>query len=139
MLWLDTLGGVIQGFIAQMAIDSVAIRRKSMDKKAMQIIFCLVFTFNHIANELFPNLKDIMRIKKETLSNFLMLLHVNPHNYDQDNNEKDTKIPPLSPFSSTVCSLAFIQLAHHTNNVSRRVFITLLVHQAHANNNRDET
>ena len=138
LFWLDALGGVALGLIARVAASPVAIRGKSMDKKAMQTIFRSVLTFNHIANELSPNLKDIVRIKKETPSDPLTLAHVKPHNYDQDSNEEDIKIPPSSPFSSIVCSPAFVRSAHDTDNVSCKLFVALLAHQARAKNSRDE-
>ncbi len=40
--WLDALGSIVLGFITQVAASLVAICRKSMDKKAMQTIFCSV-------------------------------------------------------------------------------------------------
>ena len=104
----------------------------------MQIIFCLVLTFKHIANKLFPNFKNIVHIKKDIFFDFLMLVHVKLHNYNQDNNKENTKIPPLFLFSSTVCLLAFVQLAHDTNDVFCKLFVALLVHQACAENNKDE-
>ncbi|MCJ1349321.1 hypothetical protein MMC31_007557 [Peltigera leucophlebia] len=104
----------------------------------MQTIFCSVLTFNHVANKLSPNLKDIVRIKKKTPSNPLTLARVKPHNYDQDSNEKDTKIPPSSPFSSTICSPVFVRSAHDTDDVSCKLFVALPAHQAQAKNNRDE-
>ena len=102
LFWLDALGSIALSFITQVATSLVAICRKFIDKKAMQIIFCLVFTFNYVANKLSPNLKDIVCIKKKTLSDFWTLIHIKPHNYDQDSNEKNIKIPPLSPFFSIV-------------------------------------
>ena len=138
LFWLDALGGVALGLIARVATSSVAIRGKSMDKKAMQTIFRSVLTFNHVANELSPNLKDIVRIKKETPSDPLTLARVKPHNYDQDSNEEDIKIPPSSPFSSTVCSPAFVRSAHDTDDVSRKLFVALPAHQARAKNSKDE-
>ncbi|MCJ1348461.1 hypothetical protein MMC31_006693, partial [Peltigera leucophlebia] len=138
LFWLDALGGVALGLIAQVVASPVAICGKSIDKKAMQIIFHSVLTFNHVANELSPNLKDIVRIKKETPSDPLTLARVKPHNFDQDSNEEDNKIPPSSPFSSTICSPAFVRLAHDTDDVSRKLFVALPAHQARAKNNRDE-
>ena len=67
LFWLDTLDDVVLGFITWVAVSPIAICRKSIDKKVMQTIFCLVFTFNYVANKLFPNLKDTMRIKRKTL------------------------------------------------------------------------
>ena len=136
--WLDALGGVALGLIACMAVSPVAIRGKSIDKKAMQTIFRSVLTFNHVANELSPNLKDIVRIKKKTPSDLLTLARVKSHNYNQDNNKEDIKIPSSSPFSSTVCSPAFVQSAHDTDNISRKLFVALPAHQARAKNSRDE-
>ncbi|MCJ1343643.1 hypothetical protein MMC31_001839 [Peltigera leucophlebia] len=138
LFWLNALSGVALGLIAQVAASPVAIRGKSMDKKAMQTIFRSIFTFNHVTNELSPNLKNIVRIKKKTPSNFLTLACVKSHNYNQDCNEEDTKIPPSPPFSSTVCLSAFVQLAHDIDNVSRKLFVALSAHQAQAKNNSDE-
>ena len=126
------------GLIAHVATSPVAICGKSIDKKAMQTIFCLVFIFNHIANKLSPNLKDIVRIKKKTPSNPLMLARFKPHNYNQDSNKEDIKIPSLSPFSSTVCLSAFVQFAHDTNNISCKLFMALSMHQSHAKNSKDK-
>ena len=138
LFWLDALGGVALGLIARVATSPVAICGKSMDKKAMQTIFRSVLTFNHVANKLSPNLKNIVRIKKETPSDPLTLACVKPHNYNQDNNEEDIKISPSSPFSSTVCSPAFVRLAHDTDDVSRKLFVALPAHQARAKNSKDE-
>ena len=82
LFWFDALGGITLGFIVHVTASPVAICGKSMDKKAMQTIFCSVLMFNHVANEPFPNLKDIVRIKKETLSDSLMLARIKPHNYN---------------------------------------------------------
>lgn len=95
---LNTLDSIALGYIARVATSLVAICEKSMDKKAIQTIFCLVFMFNHVANKLSPNLKNIMRIKKKTSSNLLTLVHIKPQNYNQDNNKKDIKIPPCYHF-----------------------------------------
>lgn len=53
------------GLIARVVTSPIAICRKFIDKKAIQTIFCSVFTFNHVANKLSPNLKNIMYIKKK--------------------------------------------------------------------------
>ena len=108
LFWLDALGDVALGLIAQVTASPVAICEKSIDKKAMQTIFRSVFTFNHVANELSPNLKDIVRINKKTSSDPLMLVRIKLHNNDQDSNEEDIKISFLSPFSNTVCLHAFV-------------------------------
>ena len=100
----------------------------------MQIIFCLVFTFNHITNKLSPNLKNIMHIKKETFSDLLTLVHVKPHNYNQDSNEDNTKISSSSPFSSTIWSSTFVRLAHDTDNIFCKFFVALLAHQVYTKN-----
>ena len=104
----------------------------------MQTIFYLVLTFNHVANKLSPNLKDIVRIKRKTPSDLLTLVHVKPHNYNQDSNEEDTKIASLSLSSSAICLLLFVQLAYDIDDVSCKFFVTLPVHQAYAKNSRDE-
>ncbi len=108
LFWLDALGGVALGLIARIAASPVAICGKSMDKKSMQIIFCSVLKFNYDANELSPNLKNIVDIKRETLSDLLTLAHVKSHNYDQDSNEDDINIPSSSLFSSIVSLFAFV-------------------------------
>ena len=108
LFWLNALSDVALGLITHVAASPVAICGKSMDKKAMQTIFCSVLTFNHIANKLFPNLKDIMHIKKKTPSDPLTLAYIKPHNYDQNSNEEDITIPPSPPFSSIVCLPAFV-------------------------------
>ncbi len=136
--WLNVLGGVILGLIVQVAASPVTICGKFIDKKAMQIIFCSVLTINHIANKLSSNLKDIMRIKRETPSDPLTLAHVKTHNYDQDSNEDNIKILSLSPFSSTIYLLAFIRLAHDTDNISYKLFMAPLVHQACAKNSQNK-
>ena len=138
LFWLDALGGIALGLIARVAASLVAICGKSRGKKAMKIIFCLVLTFNHAANELSPNLKEIVRIKKETSSDSLMLAHIKPHNYDQDSNEEDIKIPPSFLFSSTVCLPIFVQSAHNTNDISCKLFVALPAYQARTKNSRDE-
>lgn len=94
----------------------------------MQTIFHLVFIFDHVANKLPPNLKDIVCMKKDTPFNPLMLACIKPHNYDQDRNEVDTKISSLFLFSSTVYSSAFVQLAHNTNDISCKFFVILPVY-----------
>lgn len=104
----------------------------------MQTIFCSVLTFNHVANELSPNLKNIVRIKRKTPSDLLTLARLKPYNYDQDSNEDNTKIPLLSPFSSTLCSPASIELAHDIDNISHKLFVALPVHQARTKNSRNE-
>ena len=109
-----------------------------MNKKAIQIIFRLVFIFNHVTYKLFLNFNDIMRIKKETFSVFLTLVYIKLHNYGQDNNEEDTKNALLSPFSSKVCLPTFVQLAHNTNKVFCKLFVTLLAYQACTKNSRDK-
>lgn len=91
----------------------------------MHTIFCLVLTFNHIANKFFLNLKDIICIKRETLSKPLILAYIKPHNCDQDSNKDDTKILPLSPFSSKVCLPAFVQLAYDIDNIFCKLFVAL--------------
>lgn len=91
----------------------------------MQTIFCSILIFNYIANELSPNLKFIMYIKQKTSSNIIILERVKPHNYNKDSNEKNIKIPPLSPFSSRICLLASVQSAHDTNNVFCKIFMAL--------------
>ena len=138
LFWLDALSSVLLGLIAWLAASLVTICGKPMDKRAMQTIFHLVLMFNHVINELSPNLIDIVHIKKEILSNLLTLGFVKPHNYDQDINEEDIKIPFLSPFSCKICSSAFVWLAHDTNDVSHKLFVTLLAHQARVKNSRDE-
>ncbi len=138
LFWLNALGGVILGLITQIAASPIAICGKSMDKKAMHTIFCLVFTFKHIANKLSLNLKDIICIKRETLSKSLILAYVKPHNYDQDSNKDDTKILPLSLFSSIVCLPAFVQLAYDIDKIFCKLFVALPVQQARAKNNRNE-
>lgn len=82
LFWLDALGSIVLGLIAWVAASLVTISGKSMNKKAMQTIFYLVLTFNHVVNKLSPNLIDIVHIKKEILSNLLTLTFVKPHNYD---------------------------------------------------------
>lgn len=82
LFWLDTLGSVALGLIARVATSPIVICGKFMDKKVMQTIFCLVFTFNRVANKLSLNLKDIVHIKKKISSNSLMLTRVKSHNYD---------------------------------------------------------
>ena len=138
LFWVNALSDVALDLIAQVAVSPVAICEKSMDKKAMQIIFCSIFMFNHLANELFPNLKDIVRIKKKPPSDLLTLAHVKPHNYNQDSNEEDIKIPPSSPFYSILYSPAFVRSAHDIDDVSRKFFMALSMHQARAKNSRDE-
>lgn len=138
VFWLNALGGIVLGLIVQVTTSPIAIYEKSMNKKAMQTIFCSVFTFNHVTNELSLNLKDIVRIKKKTSSNPLTPAYIQPHNYNQDSNEENTKIPPLSLLSSIVCSLAFVRLANDTNNIFRKLFVTLPAHQARIINNRNE-
>lgn len=108
VFWLNALDGIALGLIVQVTTSSIAICGKFMNKKAMQTIFCSVFIFNHVTNKLSSNLKNIVRIKKETSSNLLTPAHIKPHNYNQDSNEENTKIPPSSLFSSIVCSLAFV-------------------------------
>lgn len=138
LFWLDALGCVALGLIARVAVSLVAICRKSMDKKTMQTIFCLVLTFNYVANELSPNLKDIVHIKRKTPSNSLTLASIKTPNYNQDSNEDNTKIHSSSPFFSIVCSPAFIQSAHDTNNISHKPFVALATHQACAKNSQNE-
>ena len=101
-------------------------------------MFYLVLTFNYIANELFPNLKNIMQIKKKTSSNPLTLARVKPYNYKQDGIEKDIKISLLFLFSNKVCLPAFIQLAYNIDNISYKLFMALPVYQARAKNSRDK-
>lgn len=141
--WLDALGGVALGLIARVAASSVAICGKSIDKKALQIIFRSILTFNHVTNELSQNLKDIVRIKKEAPSNLLTLAHIKPHNYDLDSNlenskDEDTMVPLLSPLFSILCSPAFVRSARDTDEVSCQLFLALPVYQARAKNSRDE-
>lgn len=74
-----------------------------MNKKALQTIFCSVFIFNHITNKISQNLKDIVRIKKETHFCPLMLPYVKTHNHNLDTNlknhkDKDIIIPSLYLF-----------------------------------------
>ena len=138
ILWLNALGGIALGPIARVAVGPIAICRKSIDEKAMQTIFYSVFMFNHVANKLPPNLKDIVRIKKKPPSNLLTLARVKPHNYNQDSNEENIKIPLSSLFSSIVCLPTFVQSTHSTNNVSQKLFVALLAHQVRAKNSRDE-
>lgn len=117
LFWLNALDGVAPGLIARITASPVAIRGKFIDKKSMQIIFCSVLKFNHDANKLSPNLINIMGIKRKTLSDLLTLAHVKPHNYDQDSNEDNIKIPSSSLFSSTVSLFAFVQSVLDTNNI----------------------
>ena len=70
LFWLNVLGDVVLGLIVRVAASPVAICGKSIDKKAMQTIFRLVFTFDHVANKLSPNIKDIVRIKKNPFRPF---------------------------------------------------------------------
>lgn len=79
---LNVLGGITLSLITQVAISLVAICEKSMNKKAMQIIFCSILIFNHITNELSLNLKYIIYIKKEISFDILILEYVKPHNYN---------------------------------------------------------
>lgn len=74
----------------------------------MQIIFCLIFTFNYIANKLSLNFKNIIYIKKKPLSNPLILTYIKSYNYNQNSNEEDYKIPPLFPFFSIIYLLVFV-------------------------------
>lgn len=104
----DALDGIALGFIARIAVNPVAIHGKSIDKKAMQTIFCLVLTFNHVTNKLSPNLKNIVHIKKKTFSDLLMLACIKSHNYVQDNNNEDTKISLLFLFFSIIYSPIFV-------------------------------
>ena len=91
----------------------------------MQTIFCSVLTFNHVANELSSNLKDVVHIKKATSSDPLTLAHIKPHNYNQDSNKEDIIIPLSSLFFTIVCLPTFVQLAHDTDDVSRKLFLAL--------------
>lgn len=122
----------------RVATNLIAICRKYIDKKAMQIIFCLIFIFNYIANKLFLNFKDIVHIKKNPPFDLLTLTYIKSHNYNQNSNEKDYKIPPLFPFSSIIYLLVFVRLAYDTNNISYKLFVALPIHQACAKNNRDK-
>ena len=135
---LNILSSLALSLIARVAANPVAICGQSIDKKAMQIIFCLVFTFNHVANKLFSNLKNIVHNKKKPPSNFLTLAHVQSHNYNQDSNEENIKIPFLFQFSSTICLFVFVRSAYDTNNVSYKFFVALPAHQARAKNSRDK-
>lgn len=69
LFWLNVLNNVIADLIIQVTTSLIAVCRKSINKKAIQIIFYLVFIFNHITNKFFPNFKDIMHIKKKLFLN----------------------------------------------------------------------
>lgn len=114
-----------------------------MDKKALQTIFCSVFTFNYVTNKLFQNLKNIMHIKKKAFSNSLTLAYVKSHNYNLDSNlennkDKNTMVSFLSPLSSISCFFAFVQSAYDTNKIFRWLFLALLVYQARAKNSQNK-
>ncbi len=137
LFWLNVLGSIAMGFIVRVTVSLVMIYGKSMDKKAMQTIFCLVFTFNYVANKLFLNLKDILHIKGKSFSGPLKLVCIKSQNYDQDSNENNTKIPLLSLFSSIVYLPTFVQLTHDTNNNFCKLFVTIPAYQAYAKNNKN--
>lgn len=139
----DALGGLALGLIAWLTTSLVAICRKFIDKKALQIIFCLVFTFNHIPNKLFHNLKNLMHIKKKAFSNFLTLARIKLYNYNLDSNlqnikDENTIVPPLFLFSNTRYLLAFVQSACDINEQSCQFFSTLLMYQACTKDSQDK-
>lgn len=86
--------------------------------------------FNYIANNLSLNLKNIVCIKKEIFSNFLTMICIKFHNYNLDTNEKNIKICSLSLFSNKIYLSAFVQLTYDINEISCKIFIVLLAHQA---------
>lgn len=81
LFWLDFLSSVVLDLIIWVVVSLVIIHRKSIDKKAIQTIFHMVFRFNHMVNELSPNLNNIIYIKKN-LSNPLILVYIKSHNQD---------------------------------------------------------
>lgn len=143
MFWYDALGGIALGLIAQVDASFIAICGKSIDKKALQTIFCLVLTFNYVTNKLSQSFKNIIRIKKNAFSNSLTLAHIKSHNYDLDSNfennkDKNTMVLFLSPFSSIPCSSTFVQSTCNTDEIFCQLFSILLVDQACAKNSQNE-
>lgn len=133
LFWLDAVSGVALGLIPRMAPSPVAICGKFIDKKALQIIVCLVLTFNHVTNKLSQNHKNIVCIKKKAPSDPLTLAHVKTHNYDLDinlenNKDKDIMIPPLFLSSSILYFPAFVQSARDTDEIFHQLFSTLPVY-----------
>lgn len=94
--------------------------------------------FNHIANKLPTNLKNIIYIKKNLFSNFLTLARVKSYNYNLDINKKDSKIPLLSLFFYIVYSSFFVHSIYNTNNISHKLFMVLSVYQARAKDSKNE-
>lgn len=135
---LNALRGIALDLISQVVASLIAICGKFIDKKAIRTIFCLVYMFNHVANKFFFNLKNIVCIKKEIFSNFLTLVHVKPHNYVQNNKEKDIMFLSLFLFSSLICSPLFVRSAYNTANVSCKHFVALPAYQVHAKKNKNE-
>lgn len=121
-----------------MAISWVAICRKSIDQKTIQIIFGLTLTFNHVVNKLSPNLKNILHIKKKTLSKLLILAYIKPYNYNIDIHKKNTKILFSFLFFSRVYLFAFVYSIYNTSDISRKFFMTLSVHHACLKDGRDK-
>lgn len=116
-----------------MAASFIAICEKSIDKKTLQIIFCLVLTFNHVTNKFSQNLKDIVHIKKKAPFNPLTLACIKLHSYNLDSNlennkDENTMISPLFLFSNILCSLAFVQSAYDTDEVFYQLFSILPVY-----------
>lgn len=109
-----------------------------MDKKVMQTNFCLIFTFNYIANKLSSNLKDMLHIKKEISFNSLILAHVKPNNYGININKKDIMIPLLSSFLKIIYSSTFIVFVYNTDEVSCKLFVALLAYQIYKKASKDE-
>lgn len=98
----------------------------------MQIIFHLVLIFNHIANELFLNIKDIFYIQKITYSNFLILTYNKAHNYNLDSNfynnkAENIKVSLLSLYYNILYSSVFDLFFWNKDDVSCQLFLTLLI------------
>ena len=125
-----------------MATRPIVICGKTIDKKALQTIFCLILTFNHVTNKLFQNLKDIIHIIKEVSFDFLMLVHIKSHNYDLDNNfsnkAEETIRPPPFLFSSILISLALVRSTCDIDEVSCQFFLTLPVYQTRTKDSKDK-
>lgn len=96
-------------------------------------MICLILIFNHIINKVVSNIKNIIYIKKEISFNFLILVYVKIHNYDQDNNlynneAENTKVFLLSLYISKSYSFTFIQSFCNTNNIFCQLFSALLIY-----------
>lgn len=143
LFWLNSLDDVALGLIPQMTISFILICRKLIDKKVLLTIFCLVFISTILLKSFFKILKILYVFKKKLFSIFSYLhisnfINITWTTTQKNNKNEDIIVFFLFLFSSILCFLANIQLAHHINKVFYQLFLTFPIYQTCAKDSLDK-